>query len=170
NLDHPNIVTIISTGKTPVAFYAMHLVRGISLAQMIDRGHATQRSDAVTKSVDALNTPSMAPPATDEIGAPSPIPALESSPQMLTDYRADRFATLARIGAQAARALAWAHQQGHLHRDIKPSNLMVDHHDQIFLVDFGLTRAMQSGGSNSQPGVGLGTPWFICSEQARGAG
>src|SRR6516164_391143 len=35
NLDHPGIVRIISTGKTEdgIAYYTMHLVRGISLAE-----------------------------------------------------------------------------------------------------------------------------------------
>lgn len=35
-LDHPNIVRIISTGKTDkVAYYAMQLVRGISVAELV---------------------------------------------------------------------------------------------------------------------------------------
>src|SRR5437763_11333305 len=38
-LNHPNIVRIISTGQTEegVAYYTMHLVQGISLADLIRR-------------------------------------------------------------------------------------------------------------------------------------
>src|SRR5205809_714790 len=41
NLDHPGIVRIITTGKTPVAYYTMHLVRGISLAEMVRKASLT---------------------------------------------------------------------------------------------------------------------------------
>src|SRR5438445_8646528 len=45
NLDHPGIVRIISTGsKDGVAYYTMHLVRGVSLSEMIRRANAAPKS------------------------------------------------------------------------------------------------------------------------------
>jgi serine/threonine protein kinase len=113
NLDHPGIVRIISTGKTDsgIAYYAMHLVRGVSLAQLIRAATTSMPTlvHAQTGSADAIgerHTP-----------RPSNTPNLDDSVPWLREYVEDRFATVARIGAQVARALAYAHQQGHLHRD-----------------------------------------------------
>jgi serine/threonine protein kinase len=47
----------------------------------------------------------------------------------------------ARIGAQVAGALAYAHGQGVIHRDIKPSNLLLDGQGTVWLTDFGLAKA-----------------------------
>lgn len=47
---------------------------------------------------------------------------------------------VARLGQQAAEALAHAHSWGILHRDIKPSNLLLDASGTLWLADFGLAR------------------------------
>lgn len=54
---------------------------------------------------------------------------------------AERFTRVARLGMQAAEALAHAHAQGVLHRDVKPSNLLLDARGNVWLTDFGLARA-----------------------------
>ena len=51
------------------------------------------------------------------------------------------FRTIARIGAQTADALAYAHAQGICHRDIKPSNLLLDACGIVWIADFGLAKA-----------------------------
>jgi len=169
-LDHPNIVRIITTGQTPdgVAYFTMHLVRGISLSAMIKHSNASS-SQLPTRTVASAETPSSAPASKDLAAYVHEADgAGETYPPLEREYRRDRFTTVARIGLQAARALAYAHQQGHLHRDIKPSNLMVDHHDHVYLVDFGLTRTLGPGSDSTNPGAVIGTPWYMSPEQADG--
>src|SRR5262245_6299760 len=48
---------------------------------------------------------------------------------------------VAHIGAQAAGALEYAHQQGVLHRDVKPGNLLLDVHGTVWVTDFGLAKS-----------------------------
>ncbi len=170
-LDHPAIVRIISTGRTAdgLAYYTMHLVRGISLASLVRKSADSQP----TTVAHAAGTPSGRAAVRSGSGRSSPPFALnpaggDSLPGVVQEYRANRYAFVARVGAVAARALAHAHRQGVLHRDIKASNLMIDRHDHVYLVDFGLTRALDPGAAQSQPGAVRGTPWYMSPEQARG--
>ncbi|MDX2079075.1 MAG: protein kinase [bacterium] len=73
-----------------------------------------------------------------------------------------------RILERVGSALEYAHQEGILHRDIKPSNIMMDTRGEVYLMDFGLARATQSGESTMSADVMLGTPHYISPEQARG--
>jgi len=67
----------------------------------------------------------------------------------------------------AARALHHAHEQGIVHRDVKPSNLLVEGR-HVYVVDFGLARAIDVASSVSLSGVVVGTPAFMPPEQALG--
>jgi len=67
-----------------------------------------------------------------------------------------------------ARALSHAHAKGCIHRDLKPANIMIDQHDQAYLLDFGLTRVREPDGVTSRAGFVMGTPWYMSPEQARG--
>ena len=170
NLDHHGIVRIISTGKTPdgIAYYTMHLVRGISLAELIEQSKTAPMPATVSQLARGTETPTQDMPIDNGAGPRrSPSPPVQPGPT-LQQYQNDRFGTVARIGAQAARALAYAHEQGFLHRDIKPSNLMVDQHLQVHLVDFGLTRGLGPDGNGTQWGFVPGTAWYMSPEQAEG--
>ena len=44
----------------------------------------------------------------------------------------------ARIVAEVAEHLHYAHEQGYIHRDIKPGNILIDRQGRTFLTDFGI--------------------------------
>jgi response regulator RpfG family c-di-GMP phosphodiesterase/serine/threonine protein kinase len=68
---------------------------------------------------------------------------------------------------QAAAALDEINKYQLVHRDIKPSNIMVTPEDQAKLLDFGLSRQIDT--RVTQPGTLLGTLDFMAPEQARDA-
>jgi putative two-component system response regulator len=68
---------------------------------------------------------------------------------------------------QSASALAEINKYHLVHRDIKPSNIMVTPEDQAKLLDFGLSRQLDT--RVTQPGTLLGTIDYMSPEQARDA-
>jgi len=88
------------------------------------------------------------------------------------------------VAAQIAEALEAAHEQGVIHRDLKPANVLIRADGQVKVLDFGLAKALESGGADSMPnlshsptimassptvaGVILGTAAYMSPEQARG--
>jgi serine/threonine protein kinase/WD40 repeat protein len=74
---------------------------------------------------------------------------------------------IARIGAQVADALAYAHAQGIVHRDIKPSNLLLDTRGTIWVADFGLAKVDDQQGLTHTGDV-LGTLRFMPPEAFAG--
>jgi WD40 repeat protein len=81
---------------------------------------------------------------------------------------ADLFRRVAQFGAQAAEALAYAHQRGVIHRDIKPSNLLLDGQGVLWVTDFGLARRVNDV-ALTQAGALVGTPRYMSPEQAEAA-
>ncbi|HKE98616.1 MAG TPA: Stk1 family PASTA domain-containing Ser/Thr kinase [Actinomycetes bacterium] len=70
------------------------------------------------------------------------------------------------IAVQVCSALAVAHAHGIVHRDIKPGNIMVDEHDRVKVMDFGLAFG-DSWGHITTPSDVLGTAKYISPEHAR---
>jgi serine/threonine protein kinase len=75
----------------------------------------------------------------------------------------------ARLAAELADALDYAHQHGVIHRDIKPPNIILDVRERPHLMDFGLAKLDSSERSVTSEGRLLGTPAYMSPEQARGA-
>ncbi|BDT99216.1 serine/threonine-protein kinase [Nocardia sputorum] len=74
---------------------------------------------------------------------------------------------VARIGAQAASALAAAHDAGIMHRDVKPANLLVADDGTVKITDFGISRAVGDV-TVTATGFLAGTPAYLSPEVARG--
>lgn len=77
-------------------------------------------------------------------------------------------ADVARIGAEVARGLAYAHRQGIVHRDVKPENVLFARDGRAVVTDFGIARALSAAPSGPSRQVLLGTPAYFSPEQARG--
>lgn len=69
-----------------------------------------------------------------------------------------------------ADAVEHAHRRGVLHRDLKPGNVLVDHHGDPKVIDFGLARRTEDEAASFRTRAGevLGTLAYMSPEQAGG--
>jgi serine/threonine-protein kinase len=75
----------------------------------------------------------------------------------------------ARVVAQVAEALDYAHLKGVVHRDLKPSNIMLLEDGTVKVMDYGIARARRFEGL-TVTGAFLGTPEYVAPETIEGAG
>ncbi len=74
-----------------------------------------------------------------------------------------------RIVAAVLDALNYIHDNGVVHRDLKPENIMVDEHDHVKLIDFGIASdAAARRLTYANFTATLGTPNYISPEQVKG--
>jgi serine/threonine protein kinase len=149
-LQHPGLVPIYELGTfaDQRPFFSMKLVQGQTLADLL---------------------------------AARPTPA-DDLPRFLS------------IFASIAQTMAYSHSRGVIHRDLKPSNVMVGSFGEVQVMDWGVAKVLSRGGVADDAKVGeetlpetliatarsgsdrelshagsiLGTPSYMCPEQARG--
>jgi serine/threonine-protein kinase len=149
-LEHPGIVPVYGLGVAADGrpYYAMRFIKGDSLKDAIARFHKD-------------------PSARGDAGA-----------RML------ELKKLLRRFLDVCNAVAYAHSRGVLHRDLKPGNIMVGQYGETLVVDWGLAKVVgrsdatapeatlrppsAGGSSETLPGSAVGTPAFMCPEQAEG--
>jgi serine/threonine-protein kinase len=93
---------------------------------------------------------------------------------LLTTHKRLDAVRVGRLLAQLCQVLQAAHSEGIIHRDLKPANLMVvdpDTSDEMIKVmDFGLAKLLgpESKAAVTNAEFAVGTPGYMCPEQARG--
>ncbi len=190
-LHHTNIVPVYAVGcERSVHFYAMQLIEGQSLADVIREmrkasGRSPAPRDHSNSAPDASASwhPPKSYPPTEQVGDVKPrgritsrenfaaltaSPVSESISTIRPAKRQTYFQAVARLGFQAAEALDYAHNMGVVHRDIKPANLLLDHRGNLWITDFGLAQFYAADTGLTQTGDLLGTFRYMSPEQASG--
>ncbi|MBN2718549.1 MAG: protein kinase [Deltaproteobacteria bacterium] len=78
------------------------------------------------------------------------------------------------IISQTLLGLHAAHQKKIVHRDLKPDNIFITHigdrDNFVKILDFGISKYLESEAALSltQTGIAMGTPLYMCPEQAKG--
>ena len=73
---------------------------------------------------------------------------------------------VAEIGREMCNALAYAHRQNVIHRDVKPSNMLLATDGTAKLMDFGISKVMETG--DEARSEAKGTPQYMPPEQILG--
>jgi serine/threonine protein kinase len=171
-LRHNHIVPVYAYGRHDgLSYYVMRLIEGVGLDWLIR--HLAVEGALLPKQISMqFATPADGGCLPSETGRPS-VPSttefttLRESSAFASGLRCDSWHEFARMGAQAAHALHYAHSRGTLHRDIKPGNLLIDSEGRVWMTDFGLAHTVD-GLAEHQSSRTAGTLRYLAPEQFAG--
>jgi eukaryotic-like serine/threonine-protein kinase len=170
SLRHSNIVPVYRFGEYEnFCYYVMPFIVGMGLDWVIERlkeppgwidanqieqaRMGVPTGDAIAASSGNSALAPVRPPETDggplpEDPLPGPAEEVSGGEELvvgagLRRLRAGSWKKIAKMGAQAAAALRYAHGRGLLHRDIKPANLLLDTSGTVWVTDFGLAQRIE---------------------------
>ncbi len=178
-LHHTNIVPIYATGEQDGAhYYAMELIEGPGLdqviAQMREMHKPASQEDGPRAASPSASTASHKPAPVDWVTRTMGLPSPDATASTTSETHSlsssslasgtGYFDTVARMMAEVADALDYAHAQGVIHRDIKPSNLLLSPVGRLSMNDFGLARMLEQPGMTVS-GEFVGSPMYMSPEQ-----
>ncbi|MEW6744507.1 MAG: protein kinase [Planctomycetota bacterium] len=183
-LSHPHIVPVFEVGETQgLHYFAMQLIDGRGLDEVLrevrkQRGglqqpaprdgiDSTSHLSAQLASQLVHGSLALSHSGSHVTAESSRTPLDQDQPVTAAPDGGNYFRNVALIGAQVARALAYAHSEGVLHRDLKPSNLILDRSGHAWIVDFGLAKTEGMEAITQSRDV-LGTPRYLAPESLRG--
>ncbi|MBX3412767.1 MAG: protein kinase [Pirellulales bacterium] len=186
----------LGRGGLGVVFLARDPVLKRLVALKVPRGdslpgaEARERFQREAQAAARLTHPHIVPVfEIGEVGPLSFIAAAYVPGQSLAEWLRERTSAVpieeaARLVADLADAMQYAHAQGVLHRDLKPANVLLESstNETTFQVgetasapalsgkitDFGLAKLLDQVGHDTRSGVIVGTPAYMSPEQAEG--
>jgi serine/threonine protein kinase/tetratricopeptide (TPR) repeat protein len=183
-LHHTNIVGVFGVGEGEgYHYYVMDIVDGQTLSEVI-HGLAQTKDAQSTKKIEAtrLDMASIKTSQSETLAdfqpdaeLPENVAAALSADEMPANngqqankFNLKHFRWAARIGANIADALSYAHATNILHRDIKPANIILDRKGVVWITDFGLAKDSSQEINLTKTGDVIGTPQYLAPESLEG--
>jgi hypothetical protein len=152
-LQHKGIVPVHAVGNEGgVPYFAMELVRGATLAEVLEDLGAHEAKTLTGNDLDRALAQRLGEEPRDE---PAPL------------FRGPWSEVVLRLVRELADALEHAHRHGVLHRDVKPSNVMVTREGRVLLLDFGLAGA-RGAERTTRTGSQIGSLAYMAPELLTG--
>ncbi|RMD97302.1 MAG: serine/threonine protein kinase [Deltaproteobacteria bacterium] len=173
-LDRYRIESRLGKGGMGEVFLAVDqkLERKVAIKMMLNPQGRKDRFMREMRIISQLNHPRMV--AVHDFDAYEGLPFIVMeyvSGETLRDkLRKERLPPLAQVMEYAlgiCEGLEYIHEQGIIHRDLKPSNIMITDHEQVKIMDFGISKGEGMQTLTAAKAI-LGTPMYMSPEVAMG--